>query len=108
MRRFLGSVLIFTWAAIEPAGAQPDSVKFPNAAGLMETKGNIDVRNAFFRDLGTNGRACSTCHQFSDGMSVTPEHIQLRFRQSSGADPIFRPVDGANCDNLDVSTLAAR
>jgi len=108
MRRFLGSVLIFTWAAIEPAGAQPDSLKFPNAAGLMETKGNIDVRNTFFRDLGTNGRACATCHQFSDGMSVTPEHIQLRFRQSGGADPIFRPVDGANCDNLDVSTLAAR
>lgn len=65
-------------------------------------------RNAFFRDLDTNGRSCSTCHQFSDGTSVTPEHIQMRFRLSASAAPIFRPVDGANCDNLDVSSLAAR
>ena len=108
MRRFLGSVLIFICAAIETTSAQPTSVGFPNTAGLMETKGKIDVRNAFFRELGTNGRTCSTCHQFSEGMSVTPEHIQLRFRQSGGSDPIFRPVDGANCDNLDVSTLNAR
>lgn len=108
MRRFLGSALLLICVAIAPAIARAGSVVFPNSAGLMETKGNIDTRNAFFRDLGTNGRSCSTCHQFSDGMSVTPQHIQLRFRQSSGAEPIFRPVDGANCNNLDVSTLAAR
>jgi hypothetical protein len=78
MRRALGSALISICAAMTPAVAQPGSVAFPNTAGLMETKGKIDTQNAFFRDLGTNGRSCSTCHQFSDGMSVTPEHIQLR------------------------------
>ena len=108
MRRALGSALISICAAMTPAVAQPGSVAFPNTAGLMETKGKIDTQNAFFRDLGTNGRSCSTCHQFSDGMSVTPEHIQLRFRLSAGADPIFRLVDGANCDNLDVTSFAAR
>jgi hypothetical protein len=108
MRHFLRASLVFIYAAMQPAGAESASVVFPDAAGLMETKGKIDVRNAFFRDLGTNGRSCATCHQFSDGMTVTPEHIRLRFRQTGGTDPIFRPVDGANCDKLDVSTQAAR
>ena len=108
MRHFIGSIIIFVAFNIETAAGQPASVRFPNASGLLETTGKIDVQNAFFRDLGTNGRTCATCHQFSDAMSVNPEHIQLRFLQTGGADPIFRPVDGANCDSLDVSTLAAR
>jgi hypothetical protein len=74
----------------------------------METNGQLDFLNPFFRELGTNGRTCATCHQFTDGMSITPEHVQLRFLTSSGTDPIFRPVDGANCDNFDVSTIDAR
>jgi hypothetical protein len=108
MRYSLCSALIFIAAAIEPAGAQRGSVVFPNTVGLMETNGKIVLQNAFFRDLGANGRACATCHQLTDGMSVTPNHIELRFQESGGSDPIFRPVDGANCDSLDVSTLTAR
>jgi cytochrome c peroxidase len=64
--------------------------------------------NAFFQDLGTNGRQCVTCHQASDAWSVTPPHIQARFNATHGTDPIFRPVDGANCPTADVSTLEER
>src|SRR3984957_13937764 len=64
--------------------------------------------NAFFQDLGTNGRRCVTCHQASDAWSVTPPHIQTRFNATRGTDPIFRPVDGANCPTADVSSLEDR
>src|SRR5436853_3456854 len=64
--------------------------------------------NPFFQDLGSNGRRCVTCHQPSDAWSVTPPHVQARFAASNGTDPIFRPVDGANCPSVDVSTLQER
>src|SRR6266436_7024088 len=64
--------------------------------------------NPFFQDLGSNGRRCVTCHQPSDAWSVTPPHVRARFAASNGTDPIFRPVDGANCPSVDVSTLQER
>jgi cytochrome c peroxidase len=64
--------------------------------------------NPFFQDLGTNGRRCVTCHQPSDAFSITPPHIRERFEATQGTDPIFRPVDGANCPLADVSTLEQR
>jgi cytochrome c peroxidase len=64
--------------------------------------------NPFFQDLGSNGRRCVTCHEPSDAWSVTPPHIQARFNATNGTDPIFRPVDGANCPTADVSTVGAR
>jgi cytochrome c peroxidase len=65
-------------------------------------------KNAFFQDLGTNGRRCVTCHQASDAWSVTPSHIQGRFNLTHGTDPIFRPNDGSGCPTQDVSTEDAR
>jgi hypothetical protein len=65
-------------------------------------------KNAFFQDLGSNGRRCVTCHQASDAWSITPPHIQARFKATQGTDPIFRPVDGANCPLADVFTLDQR
>jgi len=42
-------------------------------------------------------------------MSVSAEHVQERFQASDGLDPIFRPVDGSNCNhNIDVSTIEGR
>jgi hypothetical protein len=64
--------------------------------------------NAFFQDLGTNGRRCVTCHQASDAWSVTPPHIQSRFNATHGTDPIFRTNDGSGCPTQDVSTEDAR
>jgi hypothetical protein len=64
--------------------------------------------NPFFQDLGTNGRRCVTCHQPGDAFSITPPHIRHRFETTHGADPLFRPVDGANCPTADVSTQEER
>src|SRR5712672_4120873 len=59
--------------------------------------------------MGTNGRSCATCHQPSDAMSVAAANIQQRFDQSQGMDPIFRTVDGSNCNHsIDVSTVVGR
>jgi cytochrome c peroxidase len=58
--------------------------------------------------MGTNGRRCVTCHQPSDAFSITPRHIRARFEATEGTDPIFRPVDGANCTTADVSTPEER
>jgi cytochrome c peroxidase len=71
--------------------------------------GPTDIsKNAFFQDLGTNGRRCVTCHQASDVWSVTPAHIRDRFNATRGTDPIFRNNDGSGCPNQDVSTETAR
>src|SRR5215813_11954271 len=62
------------------------------------------TKNAFFQDIGTNGRRCVTCHQASDAWSVTPTHVQARFEATRGTDPIFRPNDGSGCPTQDVSS----
>lgn len=77
-------------------------------AGTFNTNGPIDLHSPFFQKLGTNGRSCDTCHQASDGWTVTPAHIQARFEATQGTDPIFRLNDGSNSPNADVSTVAAR
>ena len=64
--------------------------------------------NAFFKNLGTNGRTCFTCHQPQFGWTVSAAGVAERFKASAGTDPIFRLADGATCPNADVSTLAAK
>jgi cytochrome c peroxidase len=86
---------------------------FPNPNGGSETYsangGGIDLTGPFFQSMGTNGRTCGTCHQPSDGMSVSAADVDLRFYLTQGTDPIFRTVDGSNCDhNIDVSTLEGK
>jgi cytochrome c peroxidase len=61
--------------------------------------------NPFFESLGTNGRACVTCHQPNDAWTITPRDVQRRFFSSNGQDPIFAPIDGANCVDSDNHSL---
>lgn len=72
------------------------------------TTGGVDFTNAFFKDFGTNGRDCFTCHKPSDGWSISAADVQARFQSSGGTDEIFRTVDGSDCPNDDVSTLSAK
>src|SRR4051812_19085322 len=72
------------------------------------TSGPVDITNPFFQSLGTNGRTCNSCHVSSAAWSITPAEVQARFGNTKGKDPIFRPVDGANCPSANVSTLAAK
>jgi cytochrome c peroxidase len=89
----------------------PSPLRTFDPSGVLSTystAGSIDLANPFFQSLGTNGRSCGSCHQPADAWTVTPRHIQERFEASSGTDPIFRPVDGANCPSADFSSYEAR
>jgi hypothetical protein len=89
----------------------PNDFPFKNPSGFaatFSTTGSIDLTGPFFQSLGANGRACVSCHAPSDAFSITPPHLQDRFDETGGTDPIFRPVDGSNAPNLDVSTVTAR
>jgi hypothetical protein len=55
--------------------------------------------NAFFQSLGENGRSCVTCHLPPNAMSVSIDNIGARWDATSGTDPIFAPIDGADCPN---------
>ncbi|HTV14597.1 MAG TPA: hypothetical protein VME68_07770 [Acidobacteriaceae bacterium] len=90
-----------------------NGVLFVNPNGASQTYsangGGIDLTGPFFQSMGTNGRTCGTCHEPSDGMSISAANVDLRFALTQGTDPIFRTVDGSNCDhNIDVSTLEGR
>lgn len=89
----------------------PATITFENASGVAatySTKGAIDLANPFFQSLGSNGRACVSCHAPQDGWSVTPQGVRARFDKTAGIDPIFRTNDGSVPPNADVSTLEAR
>jgi hypothetical protein len=90
----------------------PRYEEFPDADGALANlnlgRPTDTTTNPFFQPMGTNGRSCVTCHQPSDAFSVTPRHIRQRFEATRGTDPIFRPVDGANCPMADVSTMEER
>jgi cytochrome c peroxidase len=89
----------------------PNLRPFFNQSGWSRTvslEGHIDTSNSFFQSVGTNGRSCLTCHQPSEGWTVTPAGVQRRFVFTFGTDPIFRLVDGANSPNANVSSFSAR
>src|SRR4051812_16651334 len=90
----------------------PNGAHFPNPEGTsktISTTGAIDLTGPFFQNLGTNGRSCASCHQPSDAMSISAKHVQQRFDQPNGLEPLFRTNDGSNCDhNIDVSTVDGR
>jgi cytochrome c peroxidase len=119
-RNLLAGVFVVAATLLAIAGVSgqqftfiPNGTFFPNSSGASETystsEGGIDLTGPFFQSLGSNGRACVTCHQPSDGMSVAAANLQQRFNVTQGLDPIFRTNDGSNCNhNIDVSSLAGR
>ena len=81
-----------------------------NASGQMgtvSTTGTIDASNAFFRSLGTNGRSCGTCHLEASAFGLSAEAVQAVFAATGGTDPLFAPVDGANCPSVTPADGAA-
>jgi cytochrome c peroxidase len=64
--------------------------------------------NAFFQNIGANGRTCFTCHQPQNGWTISAASARFRFETSAGMDPLFRLVDGATCQTDDISTPVAR
>jgi cytochrome c peroxidase len=80
----------------------PNLQPFADPTGTVatfNTAGDIDTTNPFFQSLGTNGRACVTCHEPSDAFGLSVAHVKQRFDLTGGTDPLFAAVDGANCPN---------
>ena len=89
----------------------PNMFRSANNHGVdatFSTQGRIDLRNAFFQNLGTNGRTCATSHVPTEGWTIVPEGVKERFVRTKGLDPLFRLNDGANSPNADVSTEQKR
>ena len=66
-----------------------------NASGAVNPSGH-----AFFEALGVNRRACITCHQPSNAMSLAGATVRQRWIETEGHDPVFAAVDGSNCPDL--------
>src|SRR5437867_7350805 len=75
----------------DPSG----QLRLLNKSGEVETKGH-----PFFTALGSNGRACVTCHQPTTAMSLSLDLIRLRWADTNGKDALFAAVDGSNCPDL--------
>tara|TARA_Y100000052_G_scaffold25935_1_gene30120 strand:- start:15941 stop:17461 length:1521 start_codon:yes stop_codon:yes gene_type:complete len=82
----------------------PEILDYSNASGQLRiqlTGGEIDTNgHPFFEPYGPAGRACITCHQPSDAMSLSTETIQSRWEATNGQDPLFAAVDGSDCPIL--------
>ena len=70
--------------------------------GPMETKGH-----PFFAATGPSGRACVTCHQPADAMSLSAATARARWDATGGKDPLFAAYDGSNCPTLPQAERAS-
>jgi hypothetical protein len=68
--------------------------------GIVNLNGPTRTDGPFFQSLGTNGRSCSSCHVAEQGLSLSAIGVRARFDQSHGRDPLFAPVDCANCPSV--------
>jgi len=98
------------WDAIQ-GGILPASQDWDNPSGLLRilnVSGEIQgTGHPFFTPLGTNGRACVTCHQPATSMTVSGALLRRRWDESQGKDPVFEAVDGSNCPSLPQSQKAS-
>jgi len=82
----------------------PAVADFNNAAGdlriLLEGGPMETGGHPFFEPIGPYGRACVTCHQPVDGMSLSVESIQRQWQRHGHLDPLFAAFDGSNCPDL--------
>jgi hypothetical protein len=104
----LPAALLSAWLGANPVTAatvQPTPKENANGTSLtVSSAGGIDTANPFFKAMG-NGRSCASCHSENAGWSVTPNDLQQRFTLSSGNDPVFRAVDGANSPHAATATF---
>ena len=92
------------WWDAGQGGNLPLEEEYDDATGqitILNTSGLIHTRDhPFFEPLGANGRACVTCHQPANAMSVSALSVQTRWTETQGKDPLFAAIDGSNCPDL--------
>lgn len=90
---------------------EPDSGRvFPAEVDYRDPSGTLRVLlqggpmttagHPFFTAIGPDGRACVTCHQPEDGMSLSAATAERRWQETGGKDPLFAAYDGSNCPTL--------
>lgn len=84
-----------------------------NSAGVAETYSllgpieEVMATNSFFKDMGTNGRVCGSCHGEEGGWTASAS--QALWDESHGSDPLFmRTHDNGLCPDSDISTKGKR
>jgi hypothetical protein len=94
----------FRWLEAGADIVLPREMTFDNAAGrlgILNAEGPVATRgHPFFEPLGTNGRACVTCHQPAGAMSLPLDLIRERWRVTGGRDPLFAAIDGSDNPSL--------
>jgi hypothetical protein len=89
----------------------PVQLDYPDPSGVVRTLlsgGPLSTSGQpFFTALGSNGRACVTCHQPADGMSLAAKSAQSRWLSHGAADPLFAAYDGSNCPTLQQQERAS-
>lgn len=94
-----GSRVNFPW---QEDYDNPDGMVGIRNSRMMPTEGH-----AFFEALGTNNRACITCHQPANAMSISTATLLTRWNETQGADPVFAAFDGSNCPTLPQNKIAS-
>lgn len=92
--------IIAVIAIATAAATLPNFFPFRNPSGVLETyssAGSLNESGPFFQVLGTNGRACATCHVPGNGFGLSAAHAERIYRRTNGHDPLFAPFDGAAC-----------
>lgn len=89
----------------------PASIDYPNALGVQRVLlagGPLATKDhAFFTAKSANGRACVTCHQPADGMSLSAASAQEQWERTGPSNPLFAAIDGSNCPSLPQAARAS-
>jgi hypothetical protein len=79
-----------------------------NSSGIAETHSllgtlpELEANNAFFKNMGTTGRTCKSCHAAAGGW--TPSASQELWNDTNGTDPLFMFThDVGVCPNGDIT-----
>jgi hypothetical protein len=92
------------WWAPGEARVWPARLDYENPLGslrvLLAGGPQATKDHPFFKPLGSNGRACITCHQPADAMGLAAETARQRWDATAGRDPLFAATDGSDCPNL--------
>ncbi len=97
----LGALLCLPNGILLVTNPSGTSVDINNKANCLRVSGT------FTKAYG-NGRSCLSCHSPLDSWGLNIRNINQRFNASRGNDPLFRPIDGANCPKADVSSPEAK
>lgn len=88
------------WFAAGSGSVLSRELTFENSSGrlgILNADGPVATKDhPFFEALGPNGRACVTCHQPSNAMSLSLDAIRGRWRVTQGKDPLFAAIDGSD------------